>query len=568
MISAAPKEGQHPVIAAKVKPPRWFPARNFGDFQWPPPFLRFPFLNYLSLLPNLSYSVVRFFPLLFLAFLTACGSEPPPKPAEVPALSELPLIPLPASITDGEGDAYYETYTGQVMPSSDAIIGDAQRYLYSRLPDLVLPLQFDVRSDLAEGAYRINFRDGNIEVSAGTRDGMLNAVKTLEQVLHFSGADAGAVYISEGTISDEARFPYRGFMLDVARHFFEVEEVKAVIDRIAPYKINHLHLHLSDDQGWRIEIKSWPKLTEIGGKSEVGGTPGGFYTQEQYSDIVAYAAARGITIVPEIDMPGHTNAALSAYPILNEDGKATEPYTGTRVGFSTLDTDQDSVYVFIDDVVREIGALTPGPYFHLGGDESDATDHEDYVKFVNEVQKIIKRNGKQPMGWDEVATAALDPGTVVQLWAHPDYALKAKAAGNPVLMSPATRAYLDMQYDSTSRIGLHWAAYIEVDSAYLWDPANLAEGLTDSDIMGVEAPLWGETIQNLEDIDYLTFPRLLALAEVGWTPQERRDWDDFRRRLRAHQTWLKDQGIGTYDTRVLQEEENEAPAEPAPSTDN
>ena len=489
---------------------------------------------------------------LFIA-LASCTPEPPEEPADVPALSELPLVPLPAEVTDGQEVFYYASYAGDVMASPNPIIGDAQRYLASRWPDLVLPLAFGINEGLAGEAYRITFTDGSIQLEAATREGMLQAAKTLGQVIHFSGGAEGEVFVSGGTIDDAPRFAYRGFMLDVARHFFDVDQVKAVIDRIAPYKINYLHLHLSDDQGWRIEIKSWPKLTEIGGRSEVGGTPGGFYTQEQFADIVAYADQRGITVVPEIDMPGHTNAALSAYPILNADGKARDPYTGTRVGFSTLDTDQDSVYIFIDDVVREIGALAPGPYFHLGGDESDATNHEDYVRFVNRAQEIIQDNGKQPVGWDEIATASLSEDAVVQLWNHPDYALEAKRNGNGVIMSPARRMYLDMQYDSTSRIGLHWAAFIEVDSAYQWDPAAVAEGLTDDDILGIESALWGETITNLEDIDYLTFPRLLAHAEVGWTPQERRDYPGFLRRLRAQQGWLKEQDIATYDTRVLRD---------------
>ena len=490
---------------------------------------------------------------LLCCALVACAPTPPQEPADVPALSELPLVPLPATITDGSGVHYYPDYAGEVMPSPNRVIGDAQRYLSERWPDLVLPLRFEIDTDQTGEAYKLEFNEDDIELSAGTREGMLHAAKTLGQVLQFSGGTDGEVFISSGTITDAPRFAYRGFMLDVARHFFTVDEVKAVIDRIAPYKINHLHLHLSDDQGWRIEIKSWPKLTEIGGRSEVGGTEGGFYTQEEYAELVAYATARGLTVVPEIDMPGHTNAALSAYPILNADGRAREPYTGTRVGFSTLDTDQDSVYVFIDDVVREIAALSPGPYFHLGGDESDATSHEDYVQFVNRTQEIIQDNGKQPLGWDEIATSTLADDAVVQLWNHPEYAARAKQTGNGVIMSPARRMYLDMQYDSTSRIGLHWAAYIEVDSAYLWDPAAVAEGVSDGDILGIESALWGETITNLEDIDYLTFPRLLAHAEVGWTPQERRQYPDFLRRLADQQAWLKEQGIATYDTRVLRD---------------
>ena len=500
--------------------------------------------------------------LLFLASLCTCAPAPPPQPVDVPKLSELPLIPLPAQISDGNGVSYYETYAGEMTPSSDAVIGDAQRYLAGRMPDLILPLQYSKRENLGEGAYRINFADGEIEIQASERNGMLNAVKTLEQVLHFSGAysgdgegpdsPSGAVYIAEGSITDEPRFPYRGFMLDVARHFFPADTVKQVIDRIAAYKINHLHLHLSDDQGWRIEIKGYPRLTEIGAATEVDGTPGGFYTQAEYSDLVAYAQSKGITVIPEIDMPGHTNAALAAYPILNVEGKQVEPYTGTKVGFSTFDVDQDSVYVFIDAVVEQLAALTPGPYIHMGGDESNATDHEDYVKFVDEVQQIVRQHGKRAIGWDEVATSQLAEGTVVQLWAHPEYALRAQEAGNPVLMSPATRTYLDMQYDSTSRIGLHWAAYIEVDSAYLWDPATQAPGVTDGDILGIEAPLWSETVRTLEDIDYLVFPRLLALAEVGWTPQERREWEDFKRRLRAQVGWLEEQGVEVYGSRVLE----------------
>jgi hexosaminidase len=261
---------------------------------------------------------------------------------------------------------------------------------------------------------------------------------------------------------------------------------------------------------------------------------------------------RGITIVPEIDMPGHTNAALTAYAKLNTDGKARDPYTGTKVGFSTLDANKAITYEFIDAVVGEIAAITPGPYFHIGGDESDVTPHDDYVKLIRRAQEIVISHGKKSIGWDEVATAGLAEGSVAQLWKHTDYALMAKETGNKVLFSPASRTYLDMQYDSTSRIGLHWAAYIEVDSAYLWDPGDMVPGISDANILGIEAPLWGETIRNIADIDYLTFPRLLALAEVGWTPQPKRNYEDFLRRLRAQQAWLTEQGVGTYGTRVLE----------------
>ena len=487
-------------------------------------------------------------PLLLIFLLFACGNDIPPPPA-MPPLSDLPLVPLPVEMSNTDGYLYLDADKEYDHAGADA---GAIDYLKSKgIENLPLTTKTDESLTLPEGSYVLEITPDGITISAKDAAGIFNGTTTLEQVLAFSPDTERGQFLPAGTITDSPRFAYRGYMLDVARTFFGVDTVKAVIDRIAPYKINHLHLHLSDDQGWRIEIKSWPKLATVGGQFEVDGTPGGYFTQEQYKEIVAYAASRGMTIVPEIDMPGHTNAALSAYAELNLDGQARDPYTGTEVGFSTLDANKEVTYQFVDDVVRELAAMTPGPYIHLGGDESAVTPHDDYVKFVREVQQIIINHGKKAMGWDEVAIAGLAEGTVAQLWNHTEYALMAQKLGNQVLMSPATRTYLDMQYDSLSRLGLHWAAYIEVDSAYLWDPVKMVDGISDKDILGLEAPLWGETIRSIEDIDYLTFPRLLALSEVGWTPQNKRDYKDFLRRLKAQQAWLKEQGIATYDTRVL-----------------
>ncbi|MFT7120877.1 MAG: hexosaminidase [Neolewinella sp.] len=479
--------------------------------------------------------------------LFACGSDAPAPPAMSP-LADLPIIPLPSEMASSEGH-FYTDGKGEWGTAADA---GAVDYLKSKdVPALPLKTAIDGSLNLPASSYLLEITPEAITISAGDDAGILNGAITLHQVVAFSPNTNRGLFLPCGTITDMPRFAYRGYMLDVARTFFGVDTVKQVIDRIAPYKINYLHLHLTDDQGWRIEIKSWPKLTEIGGKTEVDGTPGGFFTQEDYKEIVRYAASRGITIVPEIDVPGHIHSALVAYPELSIDGKERELYTGTEVGFSTVDANNDVVYEWFDDVVREISAITPGPYFHLGGDESAVTPHNDYIKFVQKAQKIIIANGKKPMGWDEVAIAGLAEGATAQLWNNVEYAELARDGGNKVLISPATRTYLDMQYDSTSRIGLHWASYIEVDSAYLWDPATFVPNVTDKDILGIEAPLWGETIRNLEDIDYLTFPRLLALAEVGWTAQPKRNYEDFLKRLEAHQLWLKEQGIGTYDTKVL-----------------
>jgi hexosaminidase len=340
-------------------------------------------------------------------------------------------------------------------------------------------------------------------------------------------------------------------MLDVARHFFSVDDVKRYIDLIACYKMNALHLHLSDDQGWRIEIKSWPDLAIKGGSSEVGGGAGGYYTQEQYADIVKYANDHYITIVPEIDMPGHTNAALSSYAELNCDGKATELYTGTKVGFSTLCTTKEITYKFISDVIRELAALTPGPYIHIGGDESHATKREDYIPFVNKVQEIVTANGKQVLGWDDISIATIKPNSVVQFWATGKNANAAVAQGAKIIMSPATRAYLDMQYDKTTKLGLHWAAYIEVDSAYTWDPATFIPGIKKENILGVEAALWTETISKMDEIEYMVFPRLPGLAEIGWTASPARNWNEYKTRLAEHGERFKAMGIDYYQSKLV-----------------
>ena len=339
-------------------------------------------------------------------------------------------------------------------------------------------------------------------------------------------------------------------MLDVARHFFTVEEVKKYIDLLAYYKYNTLHLHLTDDQGWRIEIKSWPKLTEIGGKTEVGDEPGGFYTQQDYKDIVSYATKNYMTIVPEVDMPGHTNAASVAYPFLNGNGKTPEIYKGTHVGFSTFDTRKDSVYTFIDDVVREISAITPGPYFHIGGDESHATKKPDYIYFVNKVEKIVQKYDKKMIGWDEVATADVDSTSIAQFWASADNARKAVEKDMKIIMSPAKKAYLDMKYDLQSEYGLNWAGYVPVDTAYIWKPENY-ENIPLKNILGIEAPLWSETISNSSELEYLAFPRAIGFAELNWSKPENRDWQNYKVRLGNQAPFLEKMNVNYYPSPLI-----------------
>jgi len=413
----------------------------------------------------------------------------------------------------------------------------------------------DTIDELNNEGYIINIDKKIIKISANSTAGCFYGIQTLLQTIPGNYTTVSPLEIATGVIRDFPEFGYRGAMLDVARHFFSVEDVKRFIDFLAAYKMNALHLHLSDDQGWRIEIKSWPKLTEIGGSTEVGGGEGGFYTQEQYADIVKYAQDRNIIIIPEIDMPGHTNAALASYAELNCDGKARELYTGIEVGFSTLCTSKEITYQFVDDVIREIAEITPGPYFHIGGDESHVTPLEDYIPFVNRVQEIVVKHGKKVIGWDEIANATPVEGATVQFWDNLKNTGMALEKGAKVIISPASKAYLDMQYDSTTHLGLHWAGYIEVDKGYSWNPLELVPGITKEQILGVEAPLWTETVTNISEVEFMVFPRLPGYAEIGWTSPDSRSWEEYKLRLAQHGKRFEAMDINFYRSPMVPWEE-------------
>jgi hexosaminidase len=271
----------------------------------------------------------------------------------------------------------------------------------------------------------------------------------------------------------------------------------------------------------------------MGSATQVGGGPGGFYTQADYAELVRYARERYITIVPEIDMPGHTNAALIGHPELSCSRMRPAPYTGIEVGWSTFCPNKEETYALIDDVIRELAAMTPGRYLHVGGDEVEVLTHEQYARFIERVQDIVVRHGKEMVGWEEVGKARLRPTTLVQQWKS-DSAVLALHSGAKLIMSPAKRAYLDMKYTPSTELGLTWAAIIEVADVYNWDPATYQVGVTEQNIVGIEGPIWSETVRNITAVQYLAMPRLPALAEVAWSPQPGRDWDRFRRRIAAH----------------------------------
>ncbi|MEZ0396026.1 MAG: beta-N-acetylhexosaminidase [Anaerolineales bacterium] len=401
-------------------------------------------------------------------------------------------------------------------------------------------------STLGDEGYRLEVRQDGVRLTAARPAGLFYAIQTLRQLLPPAPSPESWT-IDACTILDVPRFPWRGAMLDVARHFFTVEQVRRLIDQIALYKFNILHLHLTDDQGWRLEIKSWPKLAEVGGSSATRGDPGGYYTQEEYAEIVRYAAERFITLVPEIDMPSHTQAALAACPELKGVSKYTGLYTGTEVGFCSLNIHQAITYRFIEDVFGELADLTPGPYLHIGGDEAHSTPEADYRAFIERAQQIVRQTGKQIVAWEEAAKGPLLTDSLVQYWLQADLARRAAASGNRLIMSPATQVYLDIKYNASTSLGQDWTQkYIEVQDAYDWNPAAMLEGVNESSILGVEAPLWTETILTVEEADFMFFPRLCAVAEVGWTPQESRAWEDFRHRLATHGPRLEALGVHFY----------------------
>jgi hexosaminidase len=398
----------------------------------------------------------------------------------------------------------------------------------------------------AEG-YTLDVAAEGVRIGAATAAGAFWGVQTLRQLVP-AVCDGDPLTVEAVRIIDHPRFAYRGAMLDVARHFFPPADVKRFIDAIVLLKLNHLHLHLTDDQGWRIEIASWPELTRRGGSTGSDGSRGGYYTAGEYRDLVAYAAERSVTIVPEIDMPGHTNAALASYPELNPDGVAPALYTGSEVGFSTLQTGDPVTDRFVRDVIGELAALTPGPYLHIGGDECLSTPVQDFLTFIRQAAGAVAETGKIPVGWHEMGRSTeLPAGTVGQYWSFrtpqdgaAEETLSFVRGGGAVIMSPADVAYLDIVYEEGDAIGQDWAdGPTDLRSSYEWDPARIVPGLGDAHILGVEAPLWTETIATIEEVEQMVFPRIAAIAEIGWSPapadtgavETARDFDDFASRV-------------------------------------
>ena len=405
----------------------------------------------------------------------------------------------------------------------------------------------NANSELETEGYNIVTTPKIIKITALKPEGLSRGVQTLRQMLP-PQIDMSTIVndvewsVTASVINDKPVYSYRGLMIDVARHFFTVDEVKRQIDLAAQYKINRVHLHLSDDQGWRLEIRKYPELTSIGGSTEVGGGSGGYYTQEEFKDIVNFAMQRYIEIIPEFDMPGHTNAALASYGFLNPDGKRKPLYTGTEVGFSSLMTNSERTYEFIDDVIKEVTQISPSKYIQIGGDEALNTKKEDYDYFVGRVSRIAQKYGKTSIGWDPIDTSPeIDSSVVLQNWKDSNEAAVRK--NMKIIVSIAGKTYLDMKYNKNTPYGLDWAGYIPVDTAYNWDITDYAPQKL---ALGLEAPLWTETISTQDQMDYMIYPRLLGYAEIGWTPKKNRNWDEYKIRLEKEEERLGYEGVNYY----------------------
>lgn len=484
--------------------------------------------------------------------------------AENGATVTLAVVPAPAAIEQTGAAPFRLTASTAVTGESDAAA--ALSALVQARTGIALRSDGDgpsvtlrIEPGGAPESYALAADEASIVITGADAAGLFYGVQTLGQLVR---PDGDGWVVPAVRIDDAPRFAYRGVMLDVARHFHSVETVKGYIDRAAGLKMNALHLHLSDDQGWRIQLDSRPELTELASSTAVGGDAGGFFTKADYREIVEHAASRHMIVVPEIDMPGHTHAVGLAYPELVEEPVITDhmrdiardyggdlpengtPYDGMAVGFSSLRIHDEATYDFVADVFGELAGMTPGPYLHLGGDEALGTSDEDFAEFVSRASEIIADLGKTPVAWHEAGAAAgLADTTIGQYWGYvePTDGMDEKARGfvrngARLILSPADAIYLDMKYPTGPELGLTWAnGPTSVQRAYDWEPAAIIDGIEESDILGVEAPMWAETIRTAADIDTMAFPRIAAAAEAAWSPatgeSELRTWDSFRARV-------------------------------------
>ncbi len=443
---------------------------------------------------------------------------------------------------------YLEKYYGFKLPLSGTATGN------------YIAVTTAKDGDSASEKYSLTVSSNSVLLKGQTADGTFRGIQSLIQLLPLT--KSAQLMIPLVSITDEPRFRYRGLHLDVSRHFFDVNDVKKYIDYIALHKMNFFHWHLTDDQGWRIEIKKYPRLTEVGAWRDgtiIGHAPGtgndsirygGFYSQEEIREVVSYATRRHITVIPEIEMPGHAGAALASYPYLGCTGGPYKVIEGWGVFEDVFCAGNDSVFIFLQDVLDEVMPLFPAAYIHIGGDECPKESWKKCPKcqqrikdnnlkdehglqsyFIQRMEKYINTTGKKIIGWDEILEGGLAPNATVMSWRGEEGGIEAAKQKHNVIMTPGTYVYFDhaqKRKDDSLTIG----GYLNMETVYGYnpEPVQLDENQHQY-IIGAQANLWTEYIANFSKLQYMLFPRMAALSEVLWSPQSARSWPDFQRRL-------------------------------------
>lgn len=512
------------------------------------------------------------------ALLCGCGRT-------VPADGAIGVVPRPADVTPGEGVFRLSSSACVVVRSSDERIrfvtdalGEVLEPLFGKAPEVLFAeeerngaVNFIEEQGMAAEAYVLCVTAERVAIRSGGPEGAFHAVQTLRQLIAPEAFGAGRVRVVElpaVEIADAPELAYRGLMLDVARHFFTVEAVKRTLDLLALHKMNVLHWHLTDDQGWRIEIERYPELTRIGSVRErtlIGRDPGGeydetccydetpyggYYTQEEIREVVDYAARRFITVVPEIEFPGHAVAALASYPWLGCTGERYEVRQTWDIDDRVFCVGRETTFRFIEGVLEEVLALFPSPYVHIGGDECPTGMWERCPRCrermraegllrprqlqgyaMTRIERFLASRGRRMIGWDEMLDGGVSRSAIVMSWRGVQSGIRAARQGNEVIMAPASHCYLDY-YQTADTVGepLAWGGCLPLDKVYALNPYEGLRPEERSCILGVQANLWTEYIPDFAQAQYMLLPRLGAVAETGWCP-ERKDYADFRRRM-------------------------------------
>lgn len=485
------------------------------------------------------------------------------------------VLPQPAKETKGKGalNFYYKvqviTRDKQYEPCAEYLIEETKRRFHFTLgfekSKNYEHILMKHNPALEKDAYRLTVIDGQAICEASGPSGMFYAIQTLLQSVK---KKLGKYVIPAMTIEDSPRYSWRGMMLDVSRHFHDKETIKEVLDMMATLKMNRFHWHLTDEDGWRIEIKKYPALTQVGaiGNWSNRNAMAKYFTQEEVKEIVAYAQERHITIIPEIDMPGHASAASRAYPELSAGGE------GRWAGF-TFHPAKESTYSFIDDVLTELVELFPGPYIHIGGDEVHfgneiwSTDPaiQQFIKeqelgdikglehyFVRRVVDIVKEKGKTVMGWDEIIDSGISPEqTVVMWWRHdkPEQLQKALSKGFKVVMTPRLPCYFDFVQHSSQQIGRRWEGKFNTLANVYEFPKSVAPLIAKNpgQVMGMQASVWTERIADKERLYYMLFPRLIAMAEAAWGQESAKNYKIFLKKLKVFLPYLDERNINYFN---------------------